>query len=63
MLATIADAIEGGVAVRMALVLDVNEEVYLLDPNPWDDIAEDRHLPINDFAVRWELAGSTLITF
>jgi len=63
MLATIADRVNGSVGVRWALVLDVGEDVSLLDPNPWDDVAEDRHLPLGDFAVRWELAGSQLVTF
>lgn len=63
MLAPIVDKHEGGVAIRWAIVLDVDEEVHLLDPNPWDDIAEERHMPIDDFAVRWELAESVLITF
>jgi hypothetical protein len=63
MLAAIADRFDGGVGVRWALVLDVGEDVSLLDPNPWDDVAEDRHLPLGDFAVRWELAGSQLVTF
>ncbi len=63
MLAGIADQHDGGVAIRWALVLDVEEAVHLLDPNPWDDVAEERHMPIQDFAVRWELAGSVLISF
>ncbi len=63
MLAGIADQHNGGVAIRWALVLDVGDDVYLLDPNPWDDIAEDRHMPLHDFIVRWQLASSVLISF
>ncbi len=64
MLVGIADRYQGGVAIRWAIVLDVTEErVHILDPNPWDDVAEDHHLPLNDFIVRWELASSVLVTF
>lgn len=63
MLAGIADRHNGGVAIRWAIVLDVGDVVEILDPNPWDDIAEDHKLPMSDFVVRWELAGSVLVTF
>ena len=63
MLVGLADRYQGGVATRWALILDVGEDVDVLDPNPWDDVAEDHRLPLNDFLVRWELAGSVLVTF
>lgn len=63
MLAGIADRYQGGVAIRWALILDVGEVVDILDPNPWDDVAEDHKLALEDFVVRWELAGSVLVTF
>lgn len=63
MLAGIAERHNGGLAVRWAIILDVGDVVEILDPNPWDDIAEDLKLPIYEFVVRWELAGSTLMTF
>ncbi len=63
MLACIADRVNGQLVARWALVLDVGEQVHLLDPNPWDDVAEDRSLGLPEFVVRWSLAGSQLITF
>lgn len=63
MLAGIADRYNGGVAIRWALILDVGDHVDVLDPNPWDDVAEDHKLPLHDFIVRWELAGSVLVSF
>ena len=63
MLARIADRVDGVLIERWALVLDVGEQVHLLDPNPWDDVAEDRLLALPEFVVRWALAGSRLVTF
>jgi hypothetical protein len=63
MLARIADRVDGSLIERWALVLDVGSEVHLLDPNPWDDVAEDRTLSLSEFVVRWALAGSQLVTF
>ena len=63
MLARIADRVDGVLIERWALVLDVGEQVHLLDPNPWDDVAEDRLLGLPEFVVRWALAGSQLVTF
>ena len=63
MLVEWADRYNGGVAARWAIVLDVGETVHVLDPNPWDDIAEDHEIALDDFVVRWELAGGSLVTF
>jgi hypothetical protein len=63
MLARIADRVDGRLVERWALVRDVGAQVHLLDPNPWDDVAEDRLLSLSEFVVRWSLAGSQLITF
>ena len=33
----------------------VTEEVLAMDPNPWNDIDEERHIAVGDFHVLWEL--------
>ena len=43
------------------LIERVTDEVIAMDPNPWDDVEEERHLPVNDFHVLWELDGCTSI--
>lgn len=39
----------------------VTDEVFAMDPNPWNDIDEDRRLPVGDFLVLWELDGATSV--
>ncbi len=48
-----------GESVRPSLLLveRVTDEVTAADPNPWNDIDEDRKLPVSDFHVLWELDG------
>lgn len=41
------------------LVERVGEVVRAADPNPWNDVAEERALPMSDFVVMWELDGCT----
>jgi hypothetical protein len=48
---------DGTVGPRWHIVERVTDAVDVLDPNPWDDIAEEARLPIVDFQVRWELSG------
>ncbi len=43
------------------LVERVTDEVTALDPNPWDEVDEERHLPVSDFHVLWELDGCTAV--
>lgn len=43
------------------LIERVTDEVVAMDPNPWDDVDEERHLPVPDFHVLWELDGCTAI--
>ena len=32
-----------------------------MDPNPWDDVDEERTVPLGDFQVLWELTGCSAI--
>lgn len=55
-LARIWERFEGGeVKPSWVLVERVTDEVTAMDPNPWNDIEEERHLPVDDFQVLWEL--------
>lgn len=51
----------GGVAPSWLVVERVTDEVTAVDPNPWNDIDETRHLPVSDFQVLWELDGCTAV--
>ncbi len=46
---------EGGVVPVWLLIERVTDRVSAMDPNPWNDIDEERHLPLTDFHVLWEL--------
>ncbi len=48
---------DGTVEPAWVLVERLVDLACLLDPNPWDDLPEDRDLSASDFAVLWELAG------
>lgn len=61
LLALMADRVGGVLVERWVLVASVGAVVALLDPNPWDDVDEDRVLSAEAFAVRWELAGGRAI--
>jgi hypothetical protein len=50
---------DGTVAPSWLLVERVTDRVNAMDPNPWDDIDEERTLPVADFQVLWELDGCT----
>ena len=61
-LARIADRDrDGSIGARWVIVARLAESVDILDPNPWDDVAEERSLPLGDFMVRWELAGGEAV--
>ncbi|TNE89521.1 MAG: hypothetical protein EP330_10955 [Deltaproteobacteria bacterium] len=45
------------------IVERVTDEVLLLDPEPFDDVEEERTLPLADFLVLWELDGATSVVF
>jgi hypothetical protein len=47
--------VEGKVHPSWLLVERVTDEVTAMDPNPWNDVDEERHIPVQDFQVLWEL--------
>ncbi len=47
----------GVVAPSWLLVERLTDQVRALDPNPWNDLDEERQLPVQDFLVLWELDG------
>lgn len=49
------------VAPNWVIVERVTDEVTAMDPNPWDDIDEERHIPVADFQVLWELDGCSAV--
>lgn len=54
-LARIWEKRDGGVHPSWLLVEQVTDQVVAMDPNPWNDVDEERHLPVHDFHVLWEL--------
>jgi len=60
-LARIWERQEGQVAPVWLVVERVTDEVTAVDPNPWNDIDETRHIPVSDFQVLWELDGCTAV--
>lgn len=48
---------DGDVKPTWLLVERVTDQVTAMDPNPWNDIDEDRELPVSDFQVLWELGS------
>lgn len=52
---------DGRVAPSWLLVEQVTDEVRAMDPNPWNDVAEERTLPLEDFLVLWELDDCTSV--
>lgn len=57
-IAGVADrAADGALGVHWVLVDGLYDTVRLLDPNPWNDVDEERMVPLGDFVVMWELAG------
>ncbi|TVQ86750.1 MAG: hypothetical protein EA397_19505 [Deltaproteobacteria bacterium] len=51
--------IDGQVAPSWILISEVTDLVRALDPNPWNDVDEDRALPVADFQILWELDTCT----
>ena len=39
----------------------VTDQVAVMDANPWNDIPEERSMPVNDFPVLWELDHCTAV--
>ena len=52
---------DGVVSPGWLLVERVTDQVAAMDPNPWDDVDEDRVLPVEDFQVLWELDGCSSV--
>jgi len=52
---------EGSVQPAWLLVERVTDVVRAADPNPWNDIDEERLVPVDDFQVLWELDGCTSV--
>jgi hypothetical protein len=46
---------DGNVSPTWILVERMTDVVHAMDPNPWNDIDEDRSFPVDDFQVLWEL--------
>jgi hypothetical protein len=51
----------GDVRPGWEVVLSVDTHAHILDPNPYDDVDENRDLPVADFHVLWELSGAAHI--
>ena len=51
----------GDVAPLWVIVERLTHEVTAMDPNPWDDVDEERHIPVDDFQVLWELDGCSCV--
>lgn len=60
-LARIAERTADGVGLAWVLVERLDEEVQVMDPNPWDGKDEERNLPVGDFLVLWELGGNAAV--
>lgn len=54
-LARIWERTAGTVHTSWLLIERVTDEVSAMDPNPWNDVDEQRRLPVHDFQVLWEL--------
>ncbi len=48
---------EAEVRAVWLVIESVTDEVIAMDPNPWNDIDEERRLAVADFHVLWELDG------
>ena len=60
-LARIWERTDEGVQPTWLLVERVTDEVTAADPNPWNDVDEERHLPVADFHVLWDLDQCTSV--
>jgi hypothetical protein len=52
---------DGLVAPAWLVIDGVTDRVRALDPNPWNDVDEERSLPVGDFLVLWELDGNAAL--
>jgi hypothetical protein len=54
-IARIHEKRNGSVGPSWLLVEQVTDNVMAMDPNPWNDVDEERTIPVGDFHVLWEL--------
>ncbi len=54
---------DGSVGTHWVMVEQLTDTVTCMDPYPWDDLDEEYTVPLVEFAVKWELAGSDSIRF
>ena len=62
-LAKIAARTGSEIGYQWILVEDFSDSVTCMDPYPWDDIDEEYTMSIEEFMVRWELAGEEAVAF
>ena len=49
---------DGTVGPHWVMVEQVTDVVRCMDPYPWDDLDEEIEVPLIEFMVKWELAGT-----
>lgn len=62
-LAKIASRTGSEIGHQWILVEDFSDSVTCMDPYPWDDIDEEYTMSVEEFMVRWELAGEEAVAF
>lgn len=60
-LARIWERVGDDVRPGWLIVASMTDVVTAADPDPWNEIEEERRIPIEDFLVLWELAGSASV--
>ena len=60
-LARIWERRDGRVRPTWLLIERVTDEVTAMDPNPWNQVDEERRIPLGDFQVLWELDGCSSV--
>jgi hypothetical protein len=60
-LARVWERVGGSVQPQWWIIERVTDEVAAMDPNPWNDVDENRRLPLGDFQVLWELDACTAV--
>ena len=53
----------GTVGAHWVMVEELTDSVKVMDPYPWDDVDEQYEIPLNDFMVKWELAGCRSVRY
>jgi hypothetical protein len=60
-LARVWERAGGEVRPGWLLIDRMTDEITAADPDPWNEIEEERRIPLGDFLVLWELADSASI--